>query len=63
MPAIPLEWSPIAHYGGYQQHETGTRQGKGLLDAVAESEDQHAWRERNGEMPPHAVHAGHGGCF
>jgi len=64
LPAIPFDWSPIAHYGAYQQYEpAGVRQARALSDAVAESHEQRLWREGRGEIGPDAIHEGHHGCF
>jgi Amidohydrolase family len=63
LPAVPYDWSPIRHYGGYQQQPPGVRQANGLADAAAASEERREWRELRGEIGPNAVHAGHHGCF
>ncbi len=67
LPAIPLDWSPVSHFGGYQQATgSGLRQVHGLRDAVAESEDQRRWRQRRGDIPSasaDAVYAAQNGCL
>jgi predicted amidohydrolase YtcJ len=64
LPANPYDWSPIAHYGGYQQQPpSGVRQAKGVADAVAANAEHRVWRERRGEIGPNVVHFGHDGCF
>jgi len=64
LPPIPFEWSPIAHYGAYQQYEpTGISQARALTDAVAESAEHRTWREGRGEIGPDAIHEGHHGCY
>jgi predicted amidohydrolase YtcJ len=47
--SISLGWSPVAHFGGYQNIPSGARQAQGFIDASAESADQQAWRELRGE--------------
>jgi hypothetical protein len=49
LPGISLDWSPVAHYGGYQSHPSGARQARRLAEAAADSADQRAWREARGE--------------
>jgi hypothetical protein len=50
LPAITPEWSPIAHFGGYQRDVSGgVAQARTLVEAVADSEEQRHWRERRGE--------------
>jgi urease alpha subunit len=44
---ITPEWSPVAHFGGYQS--SGARQAAGFLDAAADSQEQTAWRESRGQ--------------
>jgi len=66
LPEIALDWSPVAHYGGYQATPAGVRQARAILDAVADSAEQTAWRERRGEHVP--ILDGHhtdplDGCF
>lgn len=66
LPAMTPEWSPVARFGGYQAVPTGVRQAQSLLDAVADSADQKAWRERHGETVA-GLDGHHGdpldGCF
>ncbi|SFF55590.1 amidohydrolase family protein [Streptomyces mirabilis] len=54
-PAAPLvqpDWSPIAHFGGYQADHgsgrSGLRQAEGVRDAAAESAEHLRWRQRTG---------------
>jgi predicted amidohydrolase YtcJ len=64
LPPIPLAWSPIAHFGGYQQSPPpGVRQAQALADAVAESTAQRSWREGRGEIGANVMHPGHHGCY
>lgn len=55
MPPVTPEWSPVAHFGGYQAApETGfrgARQAELLGEAVAESEQHRQWRARRGLVP------------
>ncbi|MFF8727024.1 amidohydrolase [Streptomyces sp. NPDC015171] len=55
LPAVTPEWSPVAHFGGYQaarpSRSAGARQAAALGEAVAESEQHRAWRERRGLLP------------
>ena len=50
LPPISIDWSPVAHFGGYQAAPSGVRQASGFLDAVAESDDQRKWRIRRGDF-------------
>ncbi|HTT90468.1 MAG TPA: amidohydrolase [Acidimicrobiales bacterium] len=57
LPAIPYDWSPVGHYGGYQQQPPrGVRQAKGLADVAAASAEQREWREGRGEIGPNVVY-------
>ena len=47
--APSIEWSPVAHFGGYQSTPSGVRQANGFVEASADSAEQRAWRERRGE--------------
>jgi predicted amidohydrolase YtcJ len=54
-PAVVPEWSPIAHYGGYQAspgpyrpERSGARQAELLSQAAAESTQYHHWRVERG---------------
>jgi predicted amidohydrolase YtcJ len=55
MPAVTPEWSPVAHFGGYQaapsQGRSGVRQAELLGEAAAESELHRQWRVRRGLVP------------
>ncbi|MEV5518743.1 amidohydrolase [Streptomyces flaveolus] len=55
MPAVTPEWSPVAHFGGYQaassQGRSGVRQAELLGEAAAESELHRQWRARRGLVP------------
>ncbi|MFD8756180.1 amidohydrolase [Kitasatospora sp. NPDC059577] len=52
LPAITPEWSPVARFGGYQNHRSpgsrGARQAELLGEVVAESELQRDWRAGRG---------------
>ncbi|MER5293036.1 amidohydrolase [Streptomyces pharetrae] len=61
LPPVSPDWSPVAHYGGYQAAPrtglSGARQAELLGQAVAESERHHRWRIGRGlasvsEGPP-----------
>ena len=51
-PPVQPDWSPIAHFGGYQAgpgvDRSGLRQAEGVRDAAAESAEQLRWRQRTG---------------
>ncbi|NGN91832.1 amidohydrolase [Nocardioides sp. KC13] len=51
LPEISVEWSPVAHFGGYQApaEPRGVRQAKAFLDAAADSKEQSEWRTSRGE--------------
>ncbi|MEU6105116.1 amidohydrolase [Streptomyces flaveolus] len=55
MPPVTPEWSPVAHFGGYQaaplQGRSGVRQAELLGEAAAESEQHRQWRARRGLVP------------
>ncbi|MFE2581049.1 amidohydrolase [Streptomyces sp. NPDC059378] len=54
MPSVSPEWSPVAHFGGYQargSYVAGVRQAESLGEAVAESEQHREWRVRRGLFP------------
>ncbi|GHE72548.1 amidohydrolase [Streptomyces spiralis] len=55
LPSVTPEWSPVAHFGGYQAPATprgsGARQAELLGQAVAESELHRQWRVRRGLTP------------
>ncbi|WP_275467801.1 amidohydrolase [Streptomyces noursei] len=54
LPPVSPEWSPVAHFGGYQAaepHPAGVRQAESLGEAVAESEQYREWRVRRGLFP------------
>ncbi|MER7195134.1 amidohydrolase [Streptomyces flaveolus] len=57
MPAVTPEWSPVAHFGGYQaapsRGRSGVRQAELLGEAAAESELHRQWRARRGLVPEH----------
>ncbi len=56
LPDISVEWSPVAHFGGYQQARSGTAQARALVEAVSDSAEQRAWREGRGEHVHDHVH-------
>ncbi|WP_239697940.1 amidohydrolase [Streptomyces sp. F-1] len=55
MPPVTPEWSPVAHFGGYQATppagRSGVRQAELLGEAAAESELHRQWRARRGLAP------------
>jgi predicted amidohydrolase YtcJ len=66
LPAISPAWSPVARFGGYQRARPGgVLQAHGLLDAVADSEQQRVWRGRRGDHVPAVPVLGDAldGCF
>ncbi len=47
LPDIPFDWSPVAHFGAFQQYpRSGVSQAQGFSDAAAESDEERRWRER-----------------
>ncbi|MFJ8464245.1 amidohydrolase [Streptomyces swartbergensis] len=48
VPPVSPEWSPVAHFGGYQ---SGARQASLVAEAVAESEQHRRWRVARGSTP------------
>jgi hypothetical protein len=46
---ISVEWSPVAHFGGYQNVPSGVRQAYTLVETAADSAQQTAWRRARGE--------------
>ncbi|MEU7386748.1 amidohydrolase [Streptomyces tanashiensis] len=48
VPPVSPEWSPVAHFGGYQ---SGARQASLVTEAVAESEQHRRWRVARGSTP------------
>jgi len=52
---VTPEWSPVAHFGGYQAGppagRSGVRQAELLGEAAAESELHRQWRARRGLAP------------
>ncbi|WP_035839492.1 amidohydrolase [Kitasatospora azatica] len=58
LPPVSPEWSPVAHFGGYQATPgaglSGARQAELLGQAVAESEQHRQWRARRGLTPESA---------
>ena len=50
LPGIALDWSPVAHYGGYQNVSSGVRQAERVMEAAADSAQHRAWREAHGEF-------------
>ncbi|MBL1097721.1 amidohydrolase [Streptomyces coffeae] len=58
LPPISPQWSPVAHFGGYQATPgtglSGARQAELLGQAVAESEQHRQWRARRGLAPESA---------
>jgi predicted amidohydrolase YtcJ len=58
LPKVSLEWSPVNHFGGYQNTSNGVRQARTFVDAAADSKEQKAWREARGEaVGDYAVNA------
>lgn len=55
LPPVTPDWSPVAHYGGYQATpgpgHRGARQAEMLGEAAAESELHRQWRARRGLVP------------
>ncbi|MFF2936320.1 amidohydrolase [Streptomyces mirabilis] len=55
LPPVSPQWSPVAHFGGYQATPgtglSGARQAELLGQAVAESEQHRQWRARRGLAP------------
>ncbi|MGW0816610.1 amidohydrolase [Streptomyces viridiviolaceus] len=55
LPAVTPDWSPVAHFGGYQatplRGRSGVRQAELLGEAAAESELHRQWRARRGLVP------------
>ncbi|AJF68348.1 amidohydrolase [Streptomyces vietnamensis] len=51
VPPISPEWSPVAHFGGYQSGQGGARQASLVAEAVAESEQHRRWRVGRGTVP------------
>ncbi|RDS64523.1 amidohydrolase [Streptomyces sp. M7] len=55
LPPVTPDWSPVAHYGGYQATPSpghrGARQAEMLGEAAAESELHRQWRARRGLVP------------
>ncbi|MFD3533778.1 amidohydrolase [Streptomyces sp. NPDC058664] len=52
VPPVAPEWSPVAHFGGYQK---GARQASLVAEAAAESEEHRLWRVARGsaaDTPP-----------
>ncbi|MGW6247364.1 amidohydrolase [Streptomyces roseolus] len=48
VPPVSPEWSPVAHFGGYQR---GARQASLVAEAAAESEQHRRWRVARGSVP------------
>ncbi|MET7666024.1 amidohydrolase [Streptomyces sp. NPDC005463] len=51
VPPVSPEWSPVAHFGGYQSSQGGARQASLVAEAVAESEQHRRWRVARGSVP------------
>ncbi|MFG3547604.1 amidohydrolase [Streptomyces sp. NPDC047725] len=55
MPPVTPEWSPVAHFGGYQASPAaggpGVRQAELIGEAAAESEQHRRWRASRGLVP------------
>jgi Amidohydrolase family len=63
LPDIPFGWSPVAHFGAYQQPQSpGLRQARGFLEAAAESEEERQWHERRGDVPRTSADTAADGC-
>lgn len=67
LPPVSPDWSPVAHYGGYQAAPrtglTGARQAELLGQAAAESEQHRQWRARRGLAPENANTVALDPCF
>ncbi|MGW6016332.1 amidohydrolase [Streptomyces sp. NPDC055210] len=67
IPAVQPDWSPVAHYGGYQATVkpsiSGARQADLLRQAVAESEQHRQWRAQRGFTPEEAPAPVFDPCF
>lgn len=48
-PPISVDWSPVAHFGGYQNSPPGVRQAYAFIEAATDSAEQTAWRRARGE--------------
>ncbi|MFI1884449.1 amidohydrolase [Streptomyces jumonjinensis] len=66
LPAVSPDWSPVAHYGGYQSGRPapvpGVRQAQLIGEAVSESEEHRLWRTGHG-LTPHPAGAFFDPCF
>ncbi|WP_030838459.1 amidohydrolase [Streptomyces sp. NRRL F-4474] len=51
VPPVSPEWSPVAHFGGYQSGQGGAHQASLVAEAVAESEQHRLWRVARGSVP------------
>ncbi|WP_225802545.1 amidohydrolase [Streptomyces sp. NK15101] len=51
VPPVSPEWSPVAHFGGYQSGRGGAHQASLVAEAVAESEQHRRWRVARGSVP------------
>lgn len=49
VPPLSPDWSPVAHFGGYQS--AGVRQALRMTEASTESEDHRLWRAARGLTP------------
>jgi predicted amidohydrolase YtcJ len=66
LPAITVEWSPVAAFGGYQNVPSGVRQAQGFVEAAGDSAEQRAWRTKREEHVHENGHHHDGpldGCF
>ncbi|MGW3043204.1 amidohydrolase [Kitasatospora sp. NPDC001159] len=68
LPEVSPSWSPVTRFGGY--HATpapslaaGVRQAEGVLEAVAASGEQHAWRTARGLALPGQAQVPLDPCF
>ncbi|MEW2163389.1 amidohydrolase [Streptomyces sp. NPDC007084] len=49
LPPVSPDWSPVAHFGGYQATPSGAVQADALREAAADSLAQAAWRRERGD--------------
>ncbi|CCA60202.1 Exoenzymes regulatory protein AepA precursor [Streptomyces venezuelae ATCC 10712] len=51
VPPVSPEWSPVAHFGGYQSGQGGAHQASLVAEAAAESDQHRRWRVARGSVP------------
>jgi hypothetical protein len=49
-PALTVDRSAVAAFGGFQRAAGGVARGRALADAAADSAEQTAWRRARGEV-------------